>query len=159
MMARAMGAWAEEHTATESCGRCLDPLTGLVTAPYLRERVRELHDQCGALAIAPQMTFGALVVELDHRSATSIERVGTRVAFARLLAARFRGGETVATVGADRLVAIMPAYGIDRAVQDVTADLAGCDGADGVGVTLSRLAFSGDAATTFDVLAGTTVGS
>jgi hypothetical protein len=159
LMARALGAWAGEHAAAARCGECLDAATGLVTAHYLRERVRELHDQCRALAISPPMAFGAVVVQLQLTAATATERMGVRVAAGRILASRFRAGETVAAPNPSRMAAVMPTYGIDRAVHDVTSDLAELAVLDGVGVTVGRLAFASDAQTTFMSLAGTSVGS
>jgi hypothetical protein len=53
----------------------------------------------------------------------------------------------------------MPAYGIDRAIGDVTDDLAGFSSPDGLAVTVRRVAFADDAGATFQALAGATVGS
>lgn len=156
LLARAVGVWATEHTAAREGAGCLDPVTGLVSAAYLRARLRELHDQCRAMAIAPRMTFAALVVQLDLASVAAPERIGLRSGVGRLLAARFRSGETVAAVGATRMVAVMPAYGIDRAIRDVASDLAAVD-AGGAALTIGRLAFADDPAATFSALAGTRV--
>ncbi len=159
LLARALGAWAVEHTAAAMCSECVDAVTGLVTAHYLKERVRELHDQCRALSISPPVAFGAVVVQLDLGAATATDRIWARVAAGRILAARFRAGETVAAPSSCRMTAVMPTYGIDRAVSDVTSDLAELAALDGVGVTVGRLAFASDAAATFSSLAGTSVGS
>ncbi len=159
LLARALGAWAVEHAAAATCGDCVDAVTGLTTGHYLRERVRELHGQCQALAISPPMTFGALVVQLDTRAVTAPARMGVRVAAGRILASRFRAGETVAALTPTRMVVVMPAYGLDRAVSDVTSDFAELAALDGVGVTIGRLAFASDAATTFTSLAGRPVGT
>lgn len=159
LLARALGAWAVEHTAAATCGDCVDTVTGLTTSHYLRERVRELHGQCQALAISPPMTFGALVVQLDTRAVTAPERMGVRVAAGRILASRFRAGETVAALTPARMAVVMPAYGLDRAVHDVTTDFAALAALDGVGVTIGRQAFASDAATTFTSLAGKPVGT
>jgi hypothetical protein len=53
----------------------------------------------------------------------------------------------------------MPAYGIDRALAAVTADLAGSSPLREAGVTVRRQAFARDADATFQSLAGTSVGS
>jgi hypothetical protein len=152
LLARALNAWAAEHAAARSCRGCVDVATGLVTADFLRERVRELHAQCRALAIAPQVTFAALVVELAPHSGAAVDRMGLRVAVGRLLARRFGRGETVATVGDTRFVVVMPAYGVERAVTDVGVELGVFDGTD---IAISRRAFGADAAATFRSLAGT----
>jgi hypothetical protein len=158
LLARALGAWAVERAAATSAGGCVDPVTRLATGPYLQERVRELHRQCRGLAISPPGAFGAVIVELDLASAASTERIGLRVTAGRLLAARFRAGETAAAPAPARLVAVMPAYGVDRALRDVRADFARLAARGGIGVTVTRQAFAGNASATFASLAGTPVG-
>jgi hypothetical protein len=160
LLARALSAWAIERETSHACqGECYDPVTGLVSAPYLRARLQELHGQCEALMISPPVTFGAVVVQLELSAVPAPERIGVRVAAGRILAARFRAGETVAALSADRLVAVMPAYGIDRCMGEVASDFAEIDGRDGVEVSISRVAFADDAVATFMSLAGTSVGS
>jgi hypothetical protein len=56
---------------------------------------------------------------------------------------------------ARRLVAVMPVYGIRRAIGEVTTDFAGLSSPDGVGVTVRHPPFTDDAGTTFASLAGT----
>jgi hypothetical protein len=160
LLARALSAWAIERETGRACqGDCYDPVTGLVSAQYLRARLHELHGQCDALMISPPVTFGALVVHLELGAVPAPERIGVRVAAGRILAGRFRAGETVAALSADRLVAVMPAYGIDRCLGEVATDFAAFDGRDGVRVSISRVAFADDAGATFETLAGTSVGS
>jgi hypothetical protein len=159
LMARALGAWAEEHTAASSCSDCTDAATGLASSGYVRARVRELHDQCRALAISPPVTFGAVVVHLGLGALRATDRMGVRIAAGRILTARFRGGETVAALSPSRLAVVMPAYGLDRAIHVVSSDLAALAARDEVEVTVDRLAFGSDAAATYSSLAGTPVGS
>jgi hypothetical protein len=160
LLARALSAWAIERENGHACqGECYDPVTGLVSAQYLRARLHELHGQCDALMISPPVTFGAVVVQLELGAVAAPERIGVRVAAGRILAGRFRAGETVAVLSADRLVAVMPAYGIDRCMGEVTSDFAAIDGRDGVRVSIGRVAFADDAGATFESLAGTSVGS
>mgnify|MGYP001172776564 FL=1 len=155
LVARGLSAWATVHaTAARSAG-CIDPTTGLATADYLRERIRELHGQCDALAISPAATFAALVVQLDTARLAPPDRVGARVAVARRLSARFRAGETLAAPRPDRMVVVMPGYGLHRAVREVRDDLAGVGELDRVEVTVSRLPFEADPDATFRSLAGT----
>jgi hypothetical protein len=160
LLARALGVWAAEHSAATSCAEWLDAVTGLVSVHYLRERLRELHDQCRALDISPAMAFGAVLVHL--RLATPVdpaERMGIRVAAGRLLTARFQAGETVAALDTSRLAVVMPAYGLDRGVNDVTTDFAGLAALDGVDVTVGRTAFADEAPATLRALAGTSAGA
>lgn len=159
LMARALGAWAADRDSRTSCGDCIDAATGLATASFLRLRVRELHDQCRALDISARGAFGALVVDLELSALAAPERVKVKADAGGILAARFRAGETVAALSSTRLVAVMPAYGIDRAIGDVTDDLAGLSSPDGLAVTVRRVAFADDAGATFQALAGATVGS
>jgi hypothetical protein len=159
LMARALGAWAADRDSRTSGGDCIDPATGLASASFLRLRVRELHDQCRALDISAPNAFGALVVELELSAVAAPERVGIRVETGGILASRFRAGETVAALGSSRLVAVMPAYGIGRAIDEVTADFAGRTPSGGVGVTVQRRYFADDPDATFQSLAGTSVGS
>jgi hypothetical protein len=159
LLARGLGAWAVERDGRAGCLECQDPVTGLVSGHFLRARVRELHDQCRALAISAPLTFGAVVVDLELSAVAAPERIGVRVAAARILVSRFRAGETVAALGSSRLVAVMPAYGIGRAIDEVTADFAGRTPSGGVGVTVQRRYFADDPDATFQSLAGTSVGS
>jgi hypothetical protein len=158
LLARALGAWAVEHAAAGVDG-CIDPVSGLATGEYLKERVRELHDQCRALAISPPVTFGAVVVQLHLTAATATDRIATRVEVGRLLSTRFHAGETLAAPCATRQVAVMPAYGIDRAIRDVRSDLAALAVRDGVTITVERVAFAADPAATYRSLAGTPLAS
>ncbi len=160
LLARALSAWAIERETSRACqGECYDPVTGLVSATYLRARLDELHGQCEALMISPPVTFGAVVVQLELSAVAVPERIGVRVAAGRILAARLRAGETVAALNSNRLVAVMPAYGIDRCMGEVASDFAEIDGRDGVRVSINRMAFANDAGATFSSLAGTSVGS
>jgi hypothetical protein len=157
LLARALGAWADERSAAAASGEWYDGVTGLVTVNYLRERLRELHDQCRALGISPAIAFGAVLVHLDvARTVAGPERMGIRITAGRHLARRFRAGETVAALGEGRLAVVMPAYGIDRAVSDVTSDLAELAALDGVAVRVTRTAFAAHPAATLRSLAGTT---
>jgi hypothetical protein len=160
LLARALGAWATERSAATSCNEWIDAVTGLVSVHYLRQRLRELHDQCRVLAISPAMAFGAVLVHLGLApSVAHAERMRVRVTAGRLLTARFRGGETVAALDASRLAVVMPAYGLARGVEHVTSDLAGLAALDGVDLTIGRTAFAGEAAATLRALAGTSAGA
>jgi hypothetical protein len=82
-----------------------------------------------------------------------------RTAAGRVLTARFRAGETVAALSPSRMAVVMPAYGLDRAVPAVTADLAELAALDRVDVTVGRVPFGDDADATVRSLGGTSVGS
>lgn len=159
VLARALSAWATEQAAACAGGDCVDVPTGLVTGAYLRERVNELHGQCRALDISAAVSFAGVVVDIEAGGASPTVRMGVRVTAGRLLARRFQAGETVATVGPSRMVVVMPSYGVDRAIHDLTSDLAELAALDGVHITIRREAFGPDAAATFHSLAGTSVGT
>jgi hypothetical protein len=159
LVARALTAWAAEQVAVVSTASCVDPVTGLVNGGFLRARLRELHAQCDALAIAPPMTFGSLVVRLQLDGVPVPERVSARVAAGRALRLVFRAGETVAALSQSRLVAVMPAYALGRAEGDLQLALAQRPELAGVAVTLERTRFEDDADSTWSSLAGTPVGA
>jgi hypothetical protein len=103
-----------------------------------------------------------VVVQLGLGAVAASERVAVRVAAGRILAERFHAGETVAALGSSRaksrMVAVMPAYGMHRAVADVRSDLANLAQGECVELAVGRLPFGQDAASTFAVLVHATVG-
>lgn len=159
VVARALAAWASERVAVVSAASCLDPVTGLVNGGFLRARLRELHNQCDALAISPPMTFGSLIVQLDLGATAVPERIAVRVAVGGALSRMFTTGETVATLSASRVVVVMPAYALGRAEDDVQVALARKPELVDVPVALDRLPFGRTADGTWDLLAGTKVGA
>jgi hypothetical protein len=162
LLARALGAWAAERVAVASSVDCVDPATGLVTARFLERRLQELHAQCDALAISPPLAFGSVVVQLGLGAVAASERVAVRVAAGRILAQRFRAGETVAALSSSRtmcrMAAVMPAYGVDRALADVRSGLAGMAKGEGVEQAVGRVPFGATAGSTFTALMHSPVG-
>lgn len=159
LVARALAAWAAEQVAVVSTASCIDPVTGLVNGGFLLARLRELHAQCDALAIAPPMTFGSLIVQLDLGGVPISDRMSARMAAGRALRHVFRAGETVASLSSTRLVAVMPAYALDRAQGDLQLALAPRPELAGVAVTIERRAFGDTVEGTWSSLAGTPVGA
>lgn len=157
LVARALTAWAGEQVAVVSAAACTDPVTGLVTGGFLRARLRELHAQCDALAIAPRVTFGALVVQLNLAHVAVPERMGVRVRVSRALTSVFSAGETVAALGDTRFVVIMPAYALGRAESDLREAM-GEAGSELKQVRTQCARFEGNAELTWRSLAGTGVG-
>lgn len=159
LVARALAAWASERVAVVSTVSCLDPVTGLVNGGFLRARLRELHDQCDALAISPPMTFGSLIVQLDLGATAVPERMSVRVAVGGALGRLFTTGETVATLSASRVVVVMPSYALGRAEDDVQVALSHRPELVDVPVALDRQPFGDTADGTWHLLAGTRVGA
>jgi hypothetical protein len=159
LVARALAAWAAEQVAVVSTASCIDPVTGLVNGGFLRARLRELHAQCEALAIAPPMAFASLVVRLDLHGVPVPEQMSARMATGRALRLVFRAGETVAALSPTRMVAVMPAYALDRARGDLQVTLEQRPELGGVPVTIDRRAFGDDSEDTWCSLAGIPVGA
>ena len=159
LLARALAAWAAEQVAVVSTASCVDPVTGLVNGGFLRARLRELHAQCDALAIAPSMAFGSLVLRLDMGAVPAPDRMSARFGVGRTLLRVFRAGETVAVLSTSRFVAVMPAYALDRAEGDVQHALEQRVEPAGAPVTIDRRPFGDDANGTWCSLAGTRVGA
>lgn len=158
LVARALTAWAREQVEVVWAGTCTDPMTGLVTGGFLRARLRELHAQCEALAIAPPMTFGSLVVQLRLASIPAPERIGVRLAVARALLDVFRAGETVAVLGSSRFVAVMPAYAMESAEDDLRGALVENDQLE-ASVSIGRQPFEANAEASWRSLVGTGSGA
>jgi hypothetical protein len=159
LVARALAVWATEQVAVVSTASCVDPVTGLVNGGFLRARLRELHAQCDALAIAPPMAFGSLVLRLDLGAVPAPDRMSARFGVGRTLLRVFRAGETVAVLSASRFVAVMPAYALDRAEGDVQLALSQLIELADAPVTIDRRPFGDDANGTWSSLSGTRVGA
>lgn len=159
LVARALAAWAAEQVAVVSTASCVDPVTGLVNGGFLRARLRELHAQCDALAIAPSMAFGSLVLRLDLGAVPTPDRMSARFGVGRTLLRVFRTGETVAVLSTSRFAAVMPAYALDRAEGDVRLALAQLAEVAGAPLHIDRHPFGDEANSTWRSLAGTRVGA
>ncbi len=57
--------WAHGFLFGVHLGEATDPLTGLVTLPVLRHRLREVQLQCEALAIPIEQAFCIVVIDTD----------------------------------------------------------------------------------------------
>jgi hypothetical protein len=159
LVVRALATWAAEQVAGASTASCVDPVTGLVNGGYLRARLRELHAQCDALAIAASMAFGSLVVQLDLGAVPAPDRMSARSGVGRTLLTVFRTGETAAVLSASRFVAVMPAYALDRAADDLEIALRERIELAGAPVSIDRRPFGDDANDTWCSLSGTRVGA
>jgi hypothetical protein len=86
--------WAEEGMAQLSRGGCEDPLSGLVTMPYLRTRLAELYREAAQSSASPAETHRLLVVGWPRHS-DPWRRMGLAIMVGHDLRAAFPGGDTL----------------------------------------------------------------
>jgi hypothetical protein len=97
--------WAHGFLFGVHLGDATDPLTGLVTLPVLRHRLREVQLQCEALAIPIEQAFCIVVIDTDMRDRPPLERDAALVVLADRTRAAFGSGETVA-ISAGRVLVL-----------------------------------------------------
>ena len=97
--------WAHGFLFGVHLGEATDPLTGLVTLPVLRHRLREVQLQCEALAIPIEQAFCIVVIDTDMRDRPPLERDAALVVLADRTRAAFGSGETVA-ISAGRVLVL-----------------------------------------------------
>jgi len=93
--------WAEEGLAQQAQGHCEDPLSGLVTLPYLRTRLAEVYRAAAQNGTSPADTHRLLTVTLPRRP-DPWRRMALVILLGRDLRAEFPGGETLALAWPDR---------------------------------------------------------
>jgi hypothetical protein len=97
--------WAHGFLFGVHLGDATDPLTGLVTLPVLRHRLREVQLQCEALSIPIEQAFCIVVIDTDMRDRPPLERDAALVVLADRTRAAFGTGETVA-ISAGRVLVL-----------------------------------------------------
>jgi hypothetical protein len=97
--------WAHGFLFGVHLGDATDPLTGLVTLPVLRHRLREVQLQCEALTIPIEQAFCIVVIDTDMRDRPPLERDAALVVLADRTRAAFGSGETVA-ISAGRVLVL-----------------------------------------------------
>jgi hypothetical protein len=97
--------WAHGFLFGVHLGDATDPLTGLVTLPVLRHRLREVQLQCEALAIPIEQAFCIVVIDTDMRDRPPLERDAALVVLADRVRSAFGSGETVA-ISAGRVLVL-----------------------------------------------------
>jgi hypothetical protein len=109
--------WAEEsQDQLLARDACEDPLSGLVTPPYLRTRLAEVYREAEQAGASPADTHRLLVVRLPHRP-DPWHRMALAVGVGRDLRAAFPGGETLSMArpdaghGTGPAIALVPAHG------------------------------------------------
>jgi hypothetical protein len=108
--------WAEESHAQLARDGCEDPLSGLVTLPYLRTRLAELYRDAEQGGTSPADTHRLLMVRLPRRP-DPWHRMTLAIGVGRDLRAAFPGGETLSMArrheghGTGPAIALVPARG------------------------------------------------
>lgn len=92
--------WTEASFAPITELRCEDPLTGLMTAAYLRTRLGELYRESGPAV------HRLVVAEPYHRLAELSERLATVLSLAQCVRETFTEGQTLALLGPVRVGAL-----------------------------------------------------
>ncbi|POM26567.1 hypothetical protein BTM25_09680 [Actinomadura rubteroloni] len=96
--------WADGGTPESPDVTCEDPLTGLMTASYLRSRLTELYREAGGVPDGHTLLF----VDLPEGD-EPWRRLSRSLVVAHELREVFRRGETVAFTGPARAAALIPA--------------------------------------------------
>jgi hypothetical protein len=109
--------WAEASHAQLAPDACEDPLSGLVTLPYLRTRLAEVYREAEQGGTSPADTHRLLVVQLPRRP-DPWHRMALAIGVGRDLRAAFPGGETLSMArqhaaghGTGPAIALVPARG------------------------------------------------
>jgi hypothetical protein len=102
--------WAEEGLAQFSLGSCEDPLSGLVTVPYLRTRLAEVYREAAYRGTSPAETHRLLVIGLPRRP-DPWRRMALAIVVGHDLRAAFPGGETLSLARPGPAIALVHAHG------------------------------------------------
>jgi hypothetical protein len=97
--------WAEAGLASMTGATCEDPLTGLVTMPYLRTRLGEVYREALRDGTCPADNHRLLIIALAG-SASPWQRMARVILIGHELRTAFPGGETLALAGRNHLVAL-----------------------------------------------------
>jgi hypothetical protein len=98
LRATALG-WADVVVGQVSASEVDDPLTGLVTAGYLRTRLGEVYREARLAQRQPADDHALVLVALDLGRASGWSRVVAMTLLAGALRTVFDGGETLASIG------------------------------------------------------------
>jgi hypothetical protein len=98
--------WVEEGLARHSAGCCEDPLTGLVTVPFLRTRLAELYREAEQLSRSPADTHRLVTIRLS-REPDPWHRMAQAILVGHDLRAAFPGGDTVCGVVSGPAIALV----------------------------------------------------
>src|SRR5207245_7717712 len=97
--------WAEAGLVTSMS--CEDPLTGLVTVPYLRSRIAEVYREAEATGSLVSDSHCLVMVELAG-DIDPWRRLARGVVVGHDMRDVFQGGETLTLIGNGRAAALVP---------------------------------------------------
>ena len=106
-------AWSEETLAFLADVSCEDPLTGLASGAHLRARVAEIYREAAAAGgRGVRSTHALLVVDLSRQPAGAempdpFDEALRVAGAAEIVRDAFTGGETLARIGRDKVVALV----------------------------------------------------
>lgn len=104
--------WTEVACVPGGTGGCEDPMTGLVTLPYLRTRLGEVYREAERLGV-PAWGAAAFVVTDPGQLVPvagvppDLARLGRELTVAESVRAVFSGGETLCGLGPSRVLALV----------------------------------------------------
>jgi hypothetical protein len=133
--------WTEATVAGITSATCVDPLSGLASAAYLRTRLTEVYRESERDAAVATDRHVILVVDLGERSGDAAwEGMLFRLTLGDCLRAAFSGGETLALVGPRAVLGLVARdQHLARRVETLRARLARMRDLEGVRVWLERL--------------------
>jgi GGDEF domain-containing protein len=106
-------AWSEATLAFVNDISCEDPLTGLASGAHLRARLCEVYREAMLFGSSPRLTHALLVVDLaeagEEQGAARdpFEQALCLAGTAEVIREAFPGGETLARIGSDKVVALV----------------------------------------------------
>jgi GGDEF domain-containing protein len=106
-------AWSEETLGFLGDISCEDPLTGLASSAHLRARLAEVYREAAVSDRTPRTTHALLVVDLSDagdgtsRGRDPFEQALCLAGAAEVIRDCFAGGETLARVGREKVVALV----------------------------------------------------
>ncbi|HEY3503006.1 MAG TPA: hypothetical protein VGN37_09530 [Actinocatenispora sp.] len=117
-------AWADVWLRAVHDAGCVDPLTELASAAYLRTRLGELYRAADAAGWSVPDRYGLLVVGLDGTGG-GWGLLVRRMSVAETLRSVFRGGETLTALAHARIAVLAERAGVDRTAASLRRILAG----------------------------------
>jgi hypothetical protein len=107
MLAALALGWSDVTCDPTVGSGCEDPLTGLVTAAYLRVRLGEVYREAARRGRPVPAEYALVVAEVDMYGAGKLTQVSRSMLLAHCLRSTFAGGETLCGAGPSRALALV----------------------------------------------------